>query len=205
MPVPILLVSSGFFHPNWFARRSLSERLKHGGEFAVTHTASVEELLYHDLLDFRAVVLYIHQRDILPPVMVALEEFVRIGGGLLAIHSASASFQQEEQYARLLGGRFTGHGPLETFRVEPDPSQRDLFGIAGPFPLRDELYRHACAPDNQVHFWAVTPTGREPLVWTRAHGSGRVCYCAAGHTAASLRSPQVIKILARGLIWVTED
>jgi type 1 glutamine amidotransferase len=207
MPVPILLVSSGFLHPNWLARQSLAARLKRGGEFAVTQASSLEELLYHNWQDFRAVVLYIHQQTILPPILDALDEFIREGGGLLAIHSASASFPREEKYTQLLGGRFTTHGPVETFRVEPDPdpSQRDLFGVTGPFTLRDELYQHTWDPENRVHFWAITPTGHEPLVWSRFHGNGRVCYCAAGHTAASLRCPQVVKILARGLIWVTDE
>jgi uncharacterized protein len=120
---------------------------------------------------------------------------------VLAIHSASASFKEQPAYPTFLGGRFTHHGEIQNYRVDPAPVVHSIFGIAAPFTLHDELYYHEWDESNTIHFWANTPTGREPLVWTRYNGEGRICYCAAGHSAASLSTPQIQQVLIRGLRW----
>ncbi len=205
MPIPILLISAGIFHPNLLARAGLEQRLARSREFTIFRSRNLEELPMLEWSDFCAVVLYFHHQKATPAALEALDEYTQLGGGVLAIHSASASFKDNPGYQNVLGGRFISHGPVERFRVEPDPAYRNVFGIAAPFMLRDELYRHEWDPANQVHFWVKTPTGREPLVWTREHGLGRVCYCAAGHTAASMSSPQLQQILTRGLRWVARE
>jgi type 1 glutamine amidotransferase len=71
--------------------------------------------------------------------------------------------------------------------------------------VRDELYRHDYDPDNLIHFHTSVGGEREPVVWTRFWGQGRVCYCALGHTVGSMRHPQVQQILQRGLRWSCDD
>lgn len=205
MPIPILLISSGIFHPSLLARAHLVRRLVRSREFTVLHSRTLEELPLLEWGDFSAVVLYFHRQRASAGALEALDEYTQMGGGVLALHCAAASFKNEPVYQRVLGGHFTTHGAVEEYRVEPDPAQRALFGITGPFTLRDELYRHEWDPGNRVYFWVDAPGGREPLVWTRTHGLGRVCYCAAGHTVSSMRSPQVQHILTRGLRWAARE
>ena len=202
MPIPILLISSGVFHPSLLARIRLEQRLARSREFTIFRSSSLEELPLLEWSDFKAVVLYFHRQRVSAEAINALDEYTQMGGGVLAIHSAAASFKAEPGYQRVLGGRFTSHGAVEEYRVEPEVAQRDIFGVAAPFTLHDELYRHEWEPGNLVHFWVKTPDGREPLVWTRSHGQGRVCYCAAGHTVSSMACAQVQQILTRGLRWV---
>ncbi len=205
MPIPILLISSGIIHPSLLARAQLNRRLSRSRQFTIFHSHTIEELPLLDWTGFNALVLYFHRQRISAQALAALDEYTQEGGGVLAIHSAAASFKEEPAYQRLLGGRFTHHGPVEEYRVEPEPAQRSFFGVAAPFTLRDELYFHEWDPGNTVHFWASTPSGREPLVWTRYNGQGRICYCAAGHTVASIASPQLQQILVRGLDWVGRE
>src|SRR5580765_3708322 len=47
----------------------------------------------------------------------ALTQWVRGGGGLIGVHSAAATNKNDDAYARLLGSRFIGHGPVLDFEV----------------------------------------------------------------------------------------
>jgi type 1 glutamine amidotransferase len=147
-------------------------------------------------------VLYFHQKAISNLALETLDHYVRQGGGLLAIHSATASFKNAPRYFDILGGRFRDHGPVQFFQVEPVAPNDEVFGDITPFTVRDELYRHEYDPDNHIHFYATVDDQQEPIIWTRTYGRGRVCYCALGHRSDIMRQPEVVEILQRGLIWV---
>jgi hypothetical protein len=147
---------------------------------------------------FQALVLYYHHETVSPAALDCLDTYVRQGGGLLAIHAATASFKQEPRYFDILGGRFVEHGPVALFPVRP-VDQDPVFGDVPPFIVRDELYYHEMVTD--VRVCMVGGTEGVPVVWTRQHGQGRVCYCVFGHTISAVRHPQVHEVLRRGLAW----
>lgn len=203
-PITVLIVSSGWIHPGWLARLSLAWSLSALPGYRFHRTASLEELPEAAAAHYAGIVLYIHQQQISRSALERLDEFVQSGGGLLAVHSAAASFKKEKRFAELLGGRFVRHGPIKNFTVQPTQETSLIFGQLGAFQVRDELYRHEWDPGNIIHF--VTPAGTgeppEPVVWTRQHAAGRVCYCSLGHRASVLVQPAVASILRRGLTWV---
>ncbi len=201
----VLLVSDGLVHPSLVARFWLRRALVSISGYRFQRVASLEDLPQQPLAPFGAVVLYVHHDTISLSAVERLEKFAAGGGGLLAIHSASASFTQEERWFELLGGRFVEHGPIEQFEVRPSELHDSTFGEIPPFSVRDELYRHEYDPANRVHFYTDVGGEQEPVVWSRSAVSGRVCYCALGHTVGSMRHPQVVQILQRGLAWVCGD
>src|SRR5512136_2139973 len=138
----ILLVSSGLVHPSWLARRRLKRTLQTMPGYVFQQVASLQVLPELDMLSFKAIVLYFHQQAISASALACLDEFVRRGGGVLAIHSATASFKQEPRYFEILGGRFRTHDPIETFTVRQTASSDDVFGQVGSFQIKDELYIH---------------------------------------------------------------
>jgi type 1 glutamine amidotransferase len=200
----VLLASSGFFHPAWLARQQLRQNLMMPG-YAFQQIPTLQVLPQLDTLSFRAIVLYFHHKTISSSALASLDEFVRRGGGVLAIHSATASFKQEPRYFEILGGRFRVHGAVQTFEVSPTQSAEDVFGRVAPFQIRDELYLHELAPEITVHFEVMHDGERVPVVWTRRYGAGRVCYAMPGHTAQSMKHPAMQHILTRGLAWVCQS
>jgi len=201
----ILLASSGFVHPSWLARRRLKHTLQTMPGYVFQQVASLQVLPQLDMLSFKAIVLYLHRQAISASALDCLDEFVRRGGGVLAIHSATASFKQEQRYFEILGGRFRVHGAVQTFKVSPTRSAEDVFGSVAPFQIKDELYIHEVAPEITVHFETMRDGEPVPVVWTRSYGAGRVCYAMPGHTAESMKHPMVHHILKRGLAWVCQS
>lgn len=205
METPILLVSDGLVHPSVLGRFWLRRALAALPGYRYQQAASLESLVRQPPDLFRAIVLYVHHNTLSPAALECLDAFLSQGGGLLALHSASASFTEEPRWQDILGGRFDHHGPVEEFVVQPAGSDDEVFGSIPSFSVRDELYRHEYDAANRIHFYTVVGDNREPIVWTRYQGQGRVCYCALGHTVSAMREPSVQQILQRGLSWVCKE
>lgn len=199
----VLLVSSGTVHPSPRARRALRDAIEAEGRYRIEPVPSLEALTGRSLRDVAALVLSFHHRSASDAALAAVGGFVLAGGGLLAVHAASASFKQSDLWYRILGGRFQHHGPVQRFRVEPGTPDDPLFGGVPAFEVRDELYRHRWEPANRVHFHTEVDGTREPVVWTREYGRGRVAYLSLGHKAAALRHPAARTILQRALAWAS--
>jgi hypothetical protein len=48
------------------------------------------------------------------------------------------------------------------------------------------------------------PDGRGvamPVAWTKVFGKGRVFYTSLGHVAKTVRQPEVLGMLTRGMLW----
>jgi type 1 glutamine amidotransferase len=200
-----LLVSAGIFHPPLAGRLALRRILEGAGGFYLETAASLEALPGLDLSRFRAVILYFHHKSVSAEALSRLEGFLQAGGGCLGIHSASASFKGQGRYFELLGGRFSSHGPVDTYTIFPTQPADPIFGSLSPFEIRDERYLHEYDPENTIHFYTPVGEKREPVVWTRRCGEGRACYCSAGHTASSLRHPAIQQVLIRGLRWAAGE
>ena len=198
----VLIVDDGFFHPPLLARWRLRQALGQEAGIIFERVRSLDALPGRDLHGFQALVLYYHHKTVSPAALQSLDDFLASGGGVLAVHSATASFDGTQRYFELLGGSFSGHGPLETFTLQPaaglDP------GIAGgdspaSFTVTDELYRHDFFGEIQVQYTALLAGEAIPVVWLHPYGRGLVCYYCPGHTAATLDHPAYQALLRRGL------
>lgn len=196
----VLLVTDGIFHPPYFGRVTLKKSLAELGGFEFQHIRSMEKLPA-DLNDFCALVIYFHHKRISQSALTGLDAFVSGGGGILAIHSATASFKETNRFFEILGGRFIGHGAVEEIKVKR--VKDEIFDV-GDFVIKDELYIHELQPGIDVHFTAKHEGKDIPVVWTYRYGKGKVCYAVPGHTTACMKNPFVQGILRCGLQWVTE-
>lgn len=197
----VLLVSAGFFHPPLRGRLALHETLQTVPGCLFEQVNSLEKLP-DDLERFSALVLHYHHKRLSPAALARLDEFVYEGGGVLAIHAATASFKESEGYAEILGGRFLSHEKVERFVARRVAN--DVFAGLDDFSVKDELYLHELKPDVDVHFLVKRNGDTVPVVWTRSYGRGRVCYAMPGHTTESMKNPAYQAVLRRGLEWVLE-
>ena len=198
----VLLVTSGIFHPTVFGRMALHRSLKQLEGFSFTHVSSLEKLPA-DLKSYSALVLHYHHKTLSNKALSKLQEYVIQGGGILAIHAATASFKNSLPYFEILGGRFTGHGRVE--KIEARKIWDELFEGIGDFTVKDELYLHDFQPGIEVHFAARHQGKDVPVVWTCRCGQGRVCYAVPGHTTSTMKNSTYQKLLQRGLVWVSSS
>lgn len=195
----IWLVSEGLIHPPLDGQLALRQALKRSSVFQVLQCRRLEQLPV-DMSGVVAVALYLHRQQVDDAALHRLLDYAASGGGVLGVHSATASFKTSLAYFELLGGRFIGHGKVQPLQFRP--LREDLFGGMTAFSVRDELYHHDFQPNVEVH-WLASAGGEEaPAVWTHRYAAGRVCYLLPGHLGSSLRHPAVREIIRRGLNWV---
>jgi type 1 glutamine amidotransferase len=74
-----------------------------------------------------------------------------------------------------------------------------------PFATHDELYYQEVRPDVSVHMVAIDRGRAIPMVWTRAHGKGRVVHLAGGHSERVWALPEYRRLLRQAVEWAAGD
>ena len=198
----LLVVSAGIFHPSISARRELNKILKSLSGIDFIAISNIETLTRLSDGGFDGVILYFHRKKISGKTLDSLDSFVKGGGGILALHSASASFKKSSRYYDILGGRFTTHGKVEPYTVSRTDSADRVFGVIEPFTITDELYIHSYDDDVKIQYATETKDKKEPVVWTRSYAKGRVCYVSLGHVPKVLKDDSVRRIITNGLSFI---
>ena len=137
-----------------------------------------------------------------------LLNFVKDGKGFFVQHLATASFPQWEEFGKLCGRKWvmktSGHGPRSVFEAKVVDKEHPITAGLSDFETDDELYSKLQGTgDIHVLVQADSPWSKrtEPLVFTLPYGKGRVVQNAFGHDRKALMTPNVQKIITRGVEW----
>lgn len=212
--------SAGFRHDVLPETREIMARLGEELDWLEVEVSDdITELDEAKLASLDAVMLYTTGR--LPLDTQMLTEWVRGGGALIGVHSATDTLADDRVYVEKIGGTFDGHPWNEAVTVVIDrpehpamkPFAPEATGAEGAsFEIADEIYQfRTLNPENVVlmHLSPETPraeAGREyPLAWCRESGRGRVFYTALGHRPEVWRDERFIAHLLGGIRWATRE
>jgi len=139
----------------------------------------------------------------------ALKKFVEGGGGIVALHGASFSFDNSKFWTRLLGARFTGHIPgTHKLNIVITDTKHPITAGVENFSIIDEEYKHKFADvDRHVlaRFRERPPQSDQKanmdILWTREVGKGRMFYSALGHGKEAWENPAWQKLVVQGILW----
>jgi uncharacterized protein len=146
------------------------------------------------------------------------EPWARGGGGVLGLHSATATEPGWPFFLDLMGGEFAGHGPglFDGRLVVDDPAHPTTAGIAMPaFTRTDEWYSFARHPEAAgMHVvMSLDESSLSPdypadlrmsyhaITWTHEQLGGRVFYTALGHMPDTYAQPWFADMLGRAIDW----
>jgi putative membrane-bound dehydrogenase-like protein len=166
------------------------------------YTDDRDDLNDSELDRYHAVMLYNNHITVAPEQMAALLKFVGDGGGLVVLHCASASFQNSEEFIRLVGGAFKSHGTGTFSAVRVAPDHPAINGVP-TFDTWDETYVHTKHnPVNRTVLEVRRENGHdEPWTWVRTYGKGRVFYTAWGHDQRTWQQPGFQQLVERAVRW----
>jgi uncharacterized protein len=136
----------------------------------------------------------------------ALVTFVRGGGGLIGVHSATDTFHHWAAFKEMIGAEFSHHPPPSTLRmIVTDHSTPATHALPASFRIHEEFYVFTHNPRRHVHVLAELDTGRggpdRPLVWCRRFGRGRVYYDALGHFSATWHDRHQLTLMSGAIPW----
>ena len=135
--------------------------------------------------------------------------FVREGGGLLAIHTASICFDDWAEWGDIVGGAWrwgvSWHPEFGAVRSNVVARHDVVRGVEASFEIADEVYGDLeLRPGIEVLATArrTHDDADQPVLWAQQYGSGRVVYDGFGHDASSITDAVNARILNQALKWV---
>lgn len=152
-----------------------------------------------------------------------LVDFVKGGGGLAGMHSATDTYKNWKEFNDMMGGAFAGHPwhmdvPIKNLAPK-NSINLDLEGA--DFLVKDEIYQFrqdtAQASDRKILLALdndkkeITKRGKYgadalyPISWIDTYGDGRIYYCSLGHRNEIWWNETVLKHYIRGIQYVLGD
>ena len=114
----ILMIIGGTAHPFAACARIFKEAVEESGQFEVDVTEDRAPLV--DPSGYDAVVLYTVGGEMSRDQEQGLIDYVRKGGGLVAIHCANADMDRFEDYIEMVGTAFIGHDEIPCSNPPPE-------------------------------------------------------------------------------------
>ena len=168
--------------------------------FAIDWEDQLESVTAERLGDYDSVIMYANHSEhaLVPPAFFqALREYVRNGGGFVALHCTSGCFMQSQEWLEFVGARFVSHGTGVFEQTVVAPEHPLMRGWEN-YTCWDETYVQDHFPGDRL---VLTKRDEEPWSWIRQDGKGRVFYSASGHDARSWTQPAFLEMLTRALDW----
>lgn len=169
---------------------------------AIDYEEKVEAVTSERLALYDVLMVYANHLQIAPENEAAIAGWVHGGGGLFAVHCASACFPDSAMWGRLIGARFASHGG-EVFTQTLTESKHPVTQDWQPFTSWDETYVHSEHQSNQRQ--VLSTRDGEPWMWVRKQGAGRIIYTASGHDERTWSQPAFVDILKRGIAWAAGE
>lgn len=150
-----------------------------------------------------------------------LLNFVKKGGGLMALHGGIVMQNKSPEFSEMMGGSFNYHPtqqPLNVQLVDPTNPLLEAFDGKG-FTHVDEAYMFNVAYDkhnfrpllylNTSEIEGLkgdNPEDKKYVSWIKRYGKGRVMYASPSHNAQSYTEhPALLKFILDGMQYVVGD
>lgn len=208
--------------------------------FSVTHTEDESAFEKESLIQYDAVIMLNTTGEIFRPrnwsedsataqaekereerLKTNLESFVKNGGGLIGMHSATDTYKNWDAYNEMMGGAFAGHPwhTLVALRIhEPHHPLLKMFREK-TFEVADEIYQFrndTASPSGRRMLMSLSGTivdlekgnrddGFYPVSWVSNYGTGRTFYCSLGHREEIFWNPTVLKHYLAGIQFALGD
>ncbi len=203
-----------WMHPSVPAAREALLAMCGTRGFAVT--ASADEKVFDRIADYDVAVFAVTSGNVLDERgRAAFEAWVRAGGGVVGIHSASATEYDWPFFVQLIGARFRTHPPelLAADLVVDDTAHPITAGLPARWNRTDEWYAYHDRPEETGYHMllsldessVVLPedqrVGYHPIAWTDDRLGGRMFYTSMGHPPEAYAEPAFLDLLAGAITW----
>ncbi len=186
---------------------------------AVEHPKAHEMFRSENAGKYDVIVLYDMQAKISDAEKANFVERLKEGKGLVALHHCLCSYQDWDEYGKIIGGKYFLEKHKENGVEKPasvykhdvdftvqvvDPKDPVTRGLKD-FTIHDETYG-GCELIGDVKPLLTTTesTSSKNLAWTHNYGKSRVAYIQLGHDHLAYENPNYRRILAQAIRWAAQ-
>ncbi len=189
----ILIISDGYFHPPSSGIAKIGKLIEKCTSYDVVRVKKLKNIKNTDLSEYSCLILYFHskQNKNNKNLLKKISLYSKNGGNILAMHGATASFKNNEEYVNLIGGKFTGHAK---------PSLIHVTGFIS-FDIIDELYEHNLSEDCEPLLFG---NGR-PVYWKKKNGNGKVVCFTLGHKRNVYNRNEIMTAIIHAIKYLCGD
>ncbi len=210
----------GYVHDNIEASVEAIRKMGREKGFAVDHSDDPAVFTTDNLKRYAAVVFSNSNNEAFSDdaQRKAFESYVRGGGGLAGIHSATGSERNWPEFWALMGGKFLRHPKLQKFTVRvKDPSHPATRELPAAFEWEDECYYTEHMNPALKPLLVTDPAKLDdpkkaeypgdrfgdslPLAWCITEGGTRRFYTALGHRKEHYSNPLLYRQILGGIVW----
>jgi len=141
----------------------------------------------------------------------AVRRFVDAGGAALFLHNATNVSLADPDFRDVMGGAYTGHPAIRTFKVKVTNPDHPIAQGVKDFVVTDE--QHYMIYDKDPKFLFLQTVNENGLTyrndgstapggWAYDYGKGRVCYMSPGHMLTDLWNPEYVKLQHNAVRWL---
>ncbi|MDQ8186773.1 ThuA domain-containing protein [Pelagicoccus sp. SDUM812002] len=211
-----------YHHRNVPAVRETFEFLSKKHFFELTWVERDEDFARHSFADFDVIVFVsANPCELDEEKRVEFQEYVAAGGGIVGIHSASATANEEKRWLwweELIGRVFLSHPPRQTGTIEVVDKEfpaclhlddkwiwtDEWYTFANPFP---EDLNVLLEVDERSYYPQTNHIMGEshPIAWYHEPFGGRVFYSALGHIEEGYADPEFQQHIFGGILWAVGE
>jgi type 1 glutamine amidotransferase len=138
---------------------------------------------------------------------LALQRYVRAGGGFVGIHAATDAEYSWEWYGKMIGAYFESHPKIQQATLHiVDATHPATRNLPKEWTRTDEWYNFKnLSKDMHVlitideQSYTGGKNGYHPMSWYHEFEGGRIFYTELGHTSESYKDPLYLGHLAGGI------
>jgi hypothetical protein len=214
--------SASYFHEILpYSAECMAKWAEKDGTYVVDQTDDCAVITPENMAKYACLVFYTNRElPISEDNRRAILDYVRNGGGFVAIHSGTGTFFEWPPYQEMINAIFDGHPWTQKVRVIIEDRKHPITkGLPEAFEVPDEIYQHTNWSREVTHVLAslditsvdlnakgVKRQDRDfGLAWAHRYGQGRVYVNALGHTKDCWDNLCFESMIVRGIRWAMKD
>lgn len=206
--------TNGFRHESISTGIDAIKKLGLENNFGVDATEDSLAINTKNLKKYQAVVFLNTTGNVLGEKQkLALQNFMKKGGGFVGVHSATDCEYNWPWYVKMIGGNFESHPKQQMAKlVVTDTKHLSTQHLPQIWERKDEWYNfknlnpevNVLIKIDETSYTGGKNKDNHPMAWCHTFGGGKVFYTALGHTIESYSEPLFLQHLLGGIQYATE-
>lgn len=215
-PKRVLIFSktNGYRHESISVGIDAIKKLGADNNFLVDATEDSLDINTKNLNKYRAIIFLNTTGTVLGEKQeLALQNFMKKGGGFVGVHSATDCEYNWSWYVKMIGASFESHPKQQIAKlVVIDDKHSSTQHLPQTWERKDEWYNfkninpeiNILIKIDETSYTGGKNNDNHPMAWYHNFGGGKVFYTALGHTVESYSEPLFLQHLLGGINYVMD-